>query len=301
MTLQQLTYFLAAAEHGSFTAAADALHLARPSISEQIAHLEAELGVALFVRTGRRLELTDAGRLLRPEAERTLTAAGEAADVVQRARTLTGGTASLGTFSTAHHLLLPELVEDFVRRHPQVAVRVVGENSVQLADAVRAGRLEAGLVALPIDDDGLEVGAAIAEFEVVYASTDPSRIVRTITIEQLAEAVLVLPEARWGDDDPTRRQLAERAQRAGVTIRPRIEVQHANAAVQLAARGIADTLVTRALLDTLGYGDDLAAISLNPPLHETFAFIQRRNTRLSPATRALMTVAEQHLTSLASP
>src|SRR5262249_23488972 len=54
MTLQQLTYFLAAAEHGSFTAAADSLRLARPSVSEQIAHLEAELGVALFVRAGRR-------------------------------------------------------------------------------------------------------------------------------------------------------------------------------------------------------------------------------------------------------
>ena len=49
-------------------------------------------------------------------------------------------------------------------------MRVVGENSVQLADAVRARRLEAGLVALPIDDEGLEVGAAVAEFEVVYAS-----------------------------------------------------------------------------------------------------------------------------------
>jgi DNA-binding transcriptional LysR family regulator len=75
VTLQQLTYFLAAAEYGSFTAAADALHLARPSVSEQIAHLEDELGVSLFVRAGRRLELTDAGRLLRPEAERTLAVA----------------------------------------------------------------------------------------------------------------------------------------------------------------------------------------------------------------------------------
>jgi LysR family transcriptional regulator, cyn operon transcriptional activator len=298
LTLQQLTYFLAAAEHGSFTAAADVLHLSRPSISEQIAHLEAELGVPLFARTGRRLELTDAGRLLRPEAERTLAAAGEAADVVQRARALTGGTASLGTFSTAHHLLLPGLVEDFVRRHPQVAVRVVGENSVQLVEAVRAGRLEAGLVALPIDDEGLEVGAAIAVFEVVAASTDASRLVGAMTIERLADAGLVLPEARWGDEDPTRRQLAERAQRAGVTIRPRIEVQHANAALQLAAHGVGDTLVTRALLDALGYRDDLAAVSLDPPLHETFAFIQRRNARLSPATRVLMTLAEQHLTSL---
>jgi DNA-binding transcriptional LysR family regulator len=292
MTLQQLTYFLAAAEHGSFTAAADALHLARPSLSEQIAKLEAELGVALFVRAGRRLELTDAGRLLRPEAERTLAAAGEAADVVRRARTLTGGTASLGTFSTAHHLLLPGLVEEFVRRHPEVAVRVVGENSVQLADAVRAGRLEAGLVALPIDDEGLEVGAPVAEFEVVYASV---RRTGAMTIERLAQAALVLPEARWGDDDPTRRQLAERAQRAGVTLRPRIEVQHAHAALELAARGVADTLVTRALLDSLPYGDRLAAASLEPPLYEAFAFIRRRNARLSPATRALMELAEQHL------
>jgi hypothetical protein len=155
--------------------------------------------------------------------------------------------------------------------------------------------LEAGLVALPIDDEGLEVGAAIGEFEVVYASARP--VVAAVTIEQLAEAALVLPEARWGDEDPTRRQLAERAQRAGVTIRPRIEVQHANAALQLAARGVADTLVTHALLDALGY--ELATAPLDPPLHETFAFIQRRNARLSPATRALMTLAERHLLSLA--
>ena len=300
MTLQQLTYFLAAAEHGSFTAAADVLHLARPSVSEQIAQLEAELGVALFVRAGRRLALTDAGQLFRPEAERALGAVADAGHVVRQARTLTGGTASLGTFSTAHHLLLPGLVEEFVRLHPQVAVRVVGDNSVQLADAVRAGRLEAGLVALPLDDEGLEIGAAVAEFEVVYASSDADRLGGGMTIERLADSVLVLPEARWGDEDPTRRQLAERAQRRGVTIKPRIEVQHAGAALELAARGVGGTLVTRALLDALGYADRLAAVSLDPALHETFAFIQRRSARLSPATRALMTLAEQHLVALAS-
>jgi DNA-binding transcriptional LysR family regulator len=299
VTLQQLTYFLAAAEHGSFTAAADVLRLARPSLSEQIAHLEAELGVALFVRTGRRLELTDAGRLLRPEAERTLAAASDAAEAVRRARTLIGGTASLGTFSTAHHLLLPGLVEDFARRHPEVAIRVVSENSSQLADAVRAGRLEAGLIALPIDDEGLEVGAPVVQLEVVYGSAEHDGHGSPMAIEQLAQATLVLPEARWGDEDPTRRQLAERAQRAGVTIRPRIEVQHANAALELAARGLGGTLVTRALLDALGYGDRLAAVPLDPPLQETFAFIQRRNFRLSPATRALMTLAEDRLAKLA--
>ncbi len=62
MTLQQLRYFLATAEHGSFSAAAGELHLAQPSVSEQVRLLESELGVALFVRAGRSLALTEAGR-----------------------------------------------------------------------------------------------------------------------------------------------------------------------------------------------------------------------------------------------
>jgi DNA-binding transcriptional LysR family regulator len=156
-------------------------------------------------------------------------------------------------------------------------------------------------VALPIDDEGLEVGSAIAEFEVVYATARAREPAGAVTVDELADAVLVLPEARWGDEDPTRRQLAERAQRAGVTIQPHIEVQHANAALQLAARGVADTLITRALVDALGYAGDLTAVALDPPLHETFAFIQRRNTRLSPATRALKALAEHHLARLTSP
>jgi len=174
-------------------------------------------------------------------------------------------------------------------------------NSVQIADAVRSGRLEAGLIALPINDDGLDVGAAVAEFSVVHATAAPEALAGPITIERLATCSLVLPEARWGDEDPTRRQLAERAQRAGVTVRPRIEVQHAGASLELAARGYGDTLVTTALLDVLGYRDRLTCRALDPPLQEIFAFIQRRHTRLPPATRALMTLAEEHLAALTEP
>src|SRR4051812_12902700 len=141
MTLQQLTYFLAASEHGSFSAAAESLHMAQPSLSEQIRRLEAELGVSLFTRAGRRLELTEAGRLLLPHAERTLDDAREAAASVREVREITGGTVAFGTFGSAHHYLLVGLVEDFRRRHPNVRVRVVGQNSAEVADAVRDGHL----------------------------------------------------------------------------------------------------------------------------------------------------------------
>src|SRR5688572_27925183 len=125
MTLHQLTYFLAAAEHGSFSAAAESLFMAQPSLSEQIRRLEAELGVSLFARVGRGLELTEAGRLLRPHAERTVAAAREAAKTEQEVLYITGGTVTFFTFGSAHHYQLGGLIEYCRSRHLNVRVRAI--------------------------------------------------------------------------------------------------------------------------------------------------------------------------------
>src|SRR5919107_1034452 len=291
MTLQQLRYFLAAAEHGSFSAAAAALLMAQPSLSDQIRKLEAELGVPLFARVGRGLALTEAGRMLRPHAERTLAEAEDAVASVQQVRTLTGGTASFGTFGSAHHYLLGGLVEDFRRRHPDVRVRVVGQNSAEVADAIREGALEAGLIALPIDDRGLEVRPSIRE-EIHYVSASPQRLTKPMTIEALAAAPLILYEPRWGAVDPMRRQLNERAQRAGVRIEPQIEVEYMTAALDLAARRLGDTIAAPSVLVTRGFESSLASVSLDPPLYDTYAFVTRRNAHLSRASRAFLALAE---------
>jgi LysR family cyn operon transcriptional activator len=145
VTLQQLRYFLSTCRHGSFTAAADALFIAQPSVAEQIRRLEQEVGVRLFVRTGRRLELTEAGSTLRLHAERVMAAMEAAEASMQGARHLRGGTASLGTFGVAQRYLVSELVTNFVSRHPDVTVRVVGQHSSEVIEQVRAGELEACL------------------------------------------------------------------------------------------------------------------------------------------------------------
>ena len=75
-----------------------------------------------------------------------------------------------------------------------------------------------------------------------------------MTIERLADAPLILYDARWGADDPTRRQLRERAQRAGVKIEPEIEVEYMTAALDLAARGLGDTIADRAIVASRGLG-----------------------------------------------
>jgi DNA-binding transcriptional LysR family regulator len=299
MTLQQLRYFLTAADAGSFSAAAEELHMAQPSLSDQIRKLEAELGVALFARTGRRLALTEAGRMLRPHAERTLAAAEEASNSVREVRTLTGGTVSFGTFGSAHHYLLGGLVQDFRRRHPDVRVRVVGQNSVEVADAVRDGTLEAGLIALPVDDRGLEVRPSVRE-ENHYVSATPQHVARPRTIEEIAQSTLILYDARWGATDPMRRQLDERAQRAGVRIEPAIEVEYLTAALDLAARRLGDTIAGPRVLTTRGFARKLGSVSLDPPLYDTFAFITRRSAPLSPATRAFIELAERRVEALGS-
>ena len=296
MTLQQLTYFLAAAEHRSFSAAAAALHMAQPSLSEQIRRLEAELGAPLFVRA-RKLELTEAGRLLHPQAERTLAAAQEALDSVREVRELESGTATFGTFGNAPYYLLSDLVQDFRARYPGVRVRLLGQNSSEVADAVRDGRIEGGLIVLPIDDRGLDITPAVDD-ELLYLSADPERVKSPMTIERLAEAPLILYDARFGWDDPTRRQLAERAQRAGVTIEAVIEVEYIEAALDLAARGLGDTIGTRRVALGRGFARRLHRVGFDPPVIDTFAFITRRNAHLSPATRAFMSLAAKRMEAL---
>ena len=297
MTLQQLTYFLAAAEHGSFTAAAESLFMAQPSLSEQIRRLEAELGVPLFMRIGRGLRLTEAGRLFLPHAERTVEAAREASESVQEVREMTGGTVAFGTFGSAHHYLLVGLTQDFRSRHPNVRVRAVGQNSAEVADAVREGDLEAGLVALPVDDSGLDVRPAMRE-EVLYVSADAERLAEPMTIERLAGAPLILSDARWGHDDPMRRQLRERAQAAGVSFEPQIEVEYVTAALELAARGLGDTISSQQMIRARGLARKLAGVGFDPPLQDTFAFITRRNAHLSPATREFIRLAERRVEAL---
>ena len=300
MTLQQLHYFLTAAEHGSFSEAARALHLAQPSVSEQVRQLEAELGVELFSRVGRGVVLTEAGRAFRPEAERVVADLARARDAVRDVRELTGGTLSFGMFGTASAYLIADLAADFRRRYPDVRLRLVGQNSSLVADAVREGRLEGALVVLPVDDDGLDVRPVHRE-ELVVVSRDPDRAQGKMTVEHLATLPLVLYDAAFGSADPTRRQVAERAQSAGVTIRPVVEVEDMEAALQLVARGLGDTVVARAVLRTMRGVRGVRSLHHAPflePMWETFAFIGRRDAPVSPATRALVELVERRLERL---
>ncbi|SEB66108.1 LysR family transcriptional regulator [Microbacterium hydrocarbonoxydans] len=300
MTLRQLLYFLGAAELGSFTAVATRMLVTQPAVAEQIRQLERFLEVDLFVRLGRGVRLTSAGEEFLIHARRVVAAAEEAQNSVAGMRQLLGGTVTFGSFGAPAHYGFAELVRDFAAAHPAVRLRLKGRNSSEVADAVRAGDVEAALVVLPIDDDGVDV-EPISLDEVLYVSADPTLTRSPIPISRVVASPFVLYEAQYGEHDPTRRQFAERAQAEGIRLEPHFEVEHLDTAVQLAEGGVANTYVPRAVTRSPGFPEGLSSCSFDPPMYDTFAIITRRGVRLSPATRELVRLVVRHMRAVATP
>jgi DNA-binding transcriptional LysR family regulator len=292
LTLSQLECFVATLDGGSFTAAADILGVSQPAVAEQVHRLELTVGQSLFARRARGVTPSRAGQDLEPHARRVMDAARAAAAVAEQADTVGVGSVAFGTFGSPHHYGLTDLIAGFLALHPGSSLRIVGRNSSSTAEAVRSGVLDAAIVALPIDDSGLDVRPVFAG-EVSYVSADPGRTRRPVTIQQLARRPLILYEASSGVADPTRLQLAARAQAAGVQLRPRIEVEGADTALELAARGLGDTYAPQVLRGELG--PRLRTVGFDPPLVDTFALVSRAGARLSKPVQGFVDQVTAHL------
>jgi DNA-binding transcriptional LysR family regulator len=296
--MQQIRCFCAALELGSFTAAADALRVSQPAVAEQVRKLEQALGADLFVRAGRGVVPTDAGRAFAEHAAHSLRAAEDAADSVGELTAIRGGTIALGIFGDPAAWHVDELVTAFLRRHPGVSVRLVGRNSSEVVERVRRGELEAGGILLPIDDERLDVRPIVRD-EVLYVSAAPERTRRPATIERLAATPLVFYDAASADEDPIRRQLAERAQALGIRLQPKVEVELKDVALRLVAAGVGDTYLPSAYTRAPYYPAGLSTASFSPPLYDTFAIITRVGARLSPGVRELLADLEAHMRAIA--
>ncbi|NUT58905.1 MAG: LysR family transcriptional regulator [Agromyces sp.] len=294
MRISQLRAFIAACDRGSFTAAARELGLAQPTVSELVRTLEEECGLKLFVRGGRTLQLTATGESLLPWARRAVESVAGAEDLVRSLRGLDGGVASFGVLRNADFYFLSSLAEEFHRVHPNVRIRLVGQNSVSVAQAVRAGELEAGFIVLPVPSDGLDV-RPIRRDEVLWVSADPGRTAEPMTMERIPGAPLILYDAHYGSDDPTRRQLADRALAAGVELDPVIEVENVEAALSLVGRGLGETMAARAVVTSPTFPAGLFTTPFAEPLYDVIALVTRTGSTLSPVTEALVSTALQLL------
>lgn len=303
LSVHQLTCFLATYEHASLTRAAEQLGYAQPSVSEQIRALERTLGVQLFRRVGRGVVPTTVADTLRPHAERVLAAVDETRRAVQAVKSFETGTIRFGMFGTARLYAGAGLVADVLARHPGVRVELIGQNSQDVQEELRRGRLEAAMIAVPsLSSEGMTI-TPVARDELVYISVDPARVASPVTAHRLAQASLVMPETTWRATDSTRIVLRQMLHGTGRNPQTRIEVEDVETAVELVGLGLADSVVNKGAVDQLlpRLAPNAGWVSLRPRQYDTLAIVHRADAVLSPAAKLMIELATRRIQAIAEP
>lgn len=156
MELRVLKYFLAAAQEGSVTRAAQLLHITQPTLSRQLMQLEDELGVKLFSRGGRRLALTEDGMLLRRRAREIIGLADRTEREFTGRRAELSGEVAIGSAETNSMGLLSERIAAFRRGHPAVSFSIYSATADDIKERLEKGLLDLGLLSEPVGTEGYE-------------------------------------------------------------------------------------------------------------------------------------------------
>ena len=167
MELRQLRYFLAVAEELSFVRAAERLQIAQPPLSRQIRQLEQEMGVELFRRTKRRVELTEAGEAFVIEARQILAQVEQGIGTAQRASRGEIGRLVVGFEGSSTYDVIPMSLKIYRDRFPEVELVVYALTTEEQIEALLEGRIDLGFVVSPLNDSRLVIETILSESLVV--------------------------------------------------------------------------------------------------------------------------------------
>jgi DNA-binding transcriptional LysR family regulator len=274
----------AVARHGSFSRAAERLHLSQPAVSLHVRALEERLGVAVLARAGRRPTVTRAGAVLLAHAGRAFAELAAAEHAVRALRGVVAGAVRLGTGATASIYLLPARLGTLRRRYPGIELALVTGNSAEIVAGVAAGDLDAGVVTLPVAARRLAVTPFFTDRLVAIAPRDDHAPAASIEAGALARHPLILYE-RGGT---IRRVIDAWFRRARVTPRVAMELGDAEAIKRLVAAGLGWAVTSAVAVDAERRARSLRVLALRPPLARQLGIVRRRAAAPSPALDAVL-------------
>jgi DNA-binding transcriptional LysR family regulator len=271
MELKRLRYFVTVADEGSITAAARRLYMSQPPLSAQIKLLEQEVGAPLFTRGPRRVQLTDAGRVLYERARSMLELERLAVSDVQ---SLSTGMHSvrMGVVSSVGGSLLAEWVAQVRQILPDISYELTEANTYQLLESVRRGLVEFAVVRTPFSADDLTSVKLMGEGMVAVGVQQPS-----ITLRELAERPLIIYR-RWAE------VLERHFAQSEVLPRYVCLCDDARTALQWARQGIGVAIVPRSAV-----GSDIMCSNIEELAFESdICIIHNPAAIISDAAKAVM-------------
>ena len=286
LNLDQLQTLVAIADLGTFAAAAQALHLAPPTVSLHIKELEQRLEAALVVRGRRQAELTPAGRVLVEEGRKLLAASDDLAERVRRRAAGREGIVRVGVAAGVSTRLLPLMLEALTQRSPGVEVRLEAVGSAESMQRLQAGTLDIGIVASP--------QPAIAGIRLVPWRNDPMvallpaawKAPRQVTPAWLAGR-------RWASFAPATQMhglVAAWFGQAGFHPRPFLSLSYPGALKSLAAASQSAALLPLEEVEDQRHSPDVQVRHLHPRLMRPMAVAHRPSPAPGPAVASVLEV-----------
>jgi DNA-binding transcriptional LysR family regulator len=294
MELRHLRYFVTVAEELHFGRAAERLHIAQPSLSKQVLRLEEELGLRLLHRTKRRVRLTEAGKVFFDEACRVLATAEQASEAAKRAARGEMGTLEMGFFSPAIYGLLPEILETYRNRFPDVKMALHEWTSAVQVERLREGRIEIGFMRAPVDDDALITECVFREpIVVALPKGHPLAAWDVVPPKMLAnEPFVMVPRHKEPNSFD---KYVGLCRRAGFSPRVVQEVYQVHAIVGLVATGMGVAFVPASVRILQRPG--VVYRALQDRAAEIGTAVVRRNTDPSPVLRTFLDVLREAVVS----
>ncbi|ARP96111.1 LysR family transcriptional regulator [Bordetella genomosp. 13] len=286
-TLKQLEAFVAIARTGSFSAAAQVLHVSQPALTAVIKNLEQQLEVVLFERTARGVSMTTAGRELMPTIDRLLTELKETLANVLSGTVPRGGVVSLACVPSAGGVYLPPFIASFNRLHPTVRIDLhdaMPENR-EIIRMVRTGEIECG-VASPMPD------AAELQFRHLYDDElialvnedHPSAGAGHLTWRQLSTMTLI----GMATNSYLRLLIDQTFATISVSRRPVNEVSLITTAIGMARAGMGVTVLPSRAADACNLAGIRRLSLVDPVVRRPIGFLYRSVGELTPAAKAFM-------------
>ncbi len=274
----QLKAFHAVAVHGSFTRAAQKLFLTQPAVSDQVRKLEERFGVLLFHRNKRSVHLTDLGERLLGISQRLFACEAEAHELLQDSRALHTGSLVLAVDAPVH--VLPQIAR-FCQRYPGIQVKVETGNTDESLARLFSYQADLALLGRDVDDERLHCVPLRRDPMVAFvAHQHPWASRGSISLADLDDMPLVLREP----GSVTRQTLEEEMQRAGLRIRPAIQVEGREAAREAVVVGIGVGVVSAAEFGADARVCALPIVDCQRHLTETLVCLSEQRSRRVVAT-----------------
>lgn len=156
MTITQLQYVLAIAEHKNFTKAAEKCFVTQPTLSTQIQKLEDELDILIFDRSKKPIELTDVGRKIVHQAKNIVNESDRIQDIVDQQKGFIGGEFKMGIIPTVMPTLLPMFLKAFIKKYPKVNLKIEELTTEDIITKINDGHLDAAIVSTPLENENIK-------------------------------------------------------------------------------------------------------------------------------------------------